>query len=92
MKHHRDSDYGNCPDDSNYSRSSRASGGSECYHFSNRPLPATPGDELIINNSHYEVLEIRNREVITSAEIRFGKKSPPIPPPKPSRASKNQSP
>jgi hypothetical protein len=54
------------------------------YQFSNRPLPATPD-----SHSHYEVLEIKNREVISSIEMKMGKKSAPIPPPKPSRKSNN---
>lgn len=62
------------------------------FQFSNRPLPATPENQNTSNDNsgHYEVLEIRNREVIQSVEAKMGKKSAPIPPPKPSRSSKNQ--
>jgi hypothetical protein len=70
----------------------RVTGGSEGY-LDNRPLPALPNLDFSIidsnNSSHYEVLEIRNREVISATEERIGKKSPPIPPPKPSRNSKS---
>jgi hypothetical protein len=90
---HRDSDFGNMSlDDAHYSRtpSNRTSTGSDLYHFVNRPLPATPthgSDDFITNSSHYEVLEIRNREVISSTELKMGKKFAPVPPPKPSRTS-----
>lgn len=80
-KHGRDSDCGFNSltlEESQYSHT-RMSGG---YQFSNRPLPATP-------DSHYEVLEIKNREVISSVEMKFGKKLAPTPPPKPSRKSNN---
>ncbi|KAL7025418.1 hypothetical protein ACKWTF_013468 [Chironomus riparius] len=92
---HRDSDIGHLSltDESQYSVAMRVSGGSEDY-FENRPLPALPNHDFTIhensnNSSHYEVLEIRNREVISEMEARLSKKSPPIPPPKPSRNSKS---
>ena len=71
----------------------RVSGGLEDY-FENRPLPALPNHDFTIHensnsSSHYEVLEIKNREVISAMEAKLGKKSPPIPPPKPSRNSKS---
>lgn len=72
---HRDSDYGNLPEDSQYR------GSTESYQFVNRPLPDTPLNDTF-TNSHYEVLEIRNREVVST------KKNPPTPPPKPARTSK----
>lgn len=70
----------------------RVSGGLEDY-FENRPLPELPNLVFTTNDnnnssSHYEVLEIRNREVISATEAKLDKKSPPIPPPKPSRNSK----
>lgn len=83
---HRDSDYGNIPEDSQYSSVKAIRGSSDSYQFVDRPLPNTPGDHA--NNSHYEVLEIRNREVIFTNEAKAVKKSPPTPPPKPARTSK----
>lgn len=41
-------------------------------------------------NPHYEILEIRNREIVTQTERKL--KSPPAPPPKPSRSSKGSQP
>ncbi|KAG5670986.1 hypothetical protein PVAND_001211 [Polypedilum vanderplanki] len=89
---HRDSDFGNLSlEDTLYSRapSNRASTGSDRYHIFNRPLPAAPthgSDDFIASNSHYEVLEIRNREVIEATEAKIiGKKLAPQPPPKPVR-------
>lgn len=78
---HRDSDYGNIPEDSQYS-SVKSIRGSDGYQFTDRPLPSTPGDS--VSNSHYEVLEVKNREVIMTVV----KKNPPTPPPKPARTSK----
>lgn len=87
-KHGRDSDCGlHSLEESQYSHA-RMSGG---FQFSNRPLPATPDTHFMRSehSSHYEVLEIKNREVITSFEMKMGKKSAPVPPPKPSRKSNN---
>lgn len=92
-KHGRDSDGLHSLEESQYSHA-RMSGG---HLFSNRPLPATP-DSIFFRNenasSHYEVLEIKNREVINSMETKMtgGKKSAPIPPPKPSRKNNPMSP
>lgn len=80
-KHGRDS-----LEESFYSHARMSSGS----NFSNRPLPATPENNSSNDNSgHYEILEIRNREVIQNVESKMGKKSAPVPPPKPSRSSKN---
>lgn len=90
-KHGRDSDFGlNSLEESTYSHA-RMSGG---YLFNNRPLPATPDSHLFQSDhsSHYEVLEIKNREVIESIEMKMGKKTAPVPPPKPSRKSHTMSP
>lgn len=76
---HRDSDYGHISEDSQYSSVKAIRGSSDSYQFA-------PGDHA--NNSHYEVLEIRNREVIFPNEAKAVKKSPPTPPPKPARTSK----
>jgi hypothetical protein len=43
-----------------------------------------------VANPHYEILEIKNREVIFHTEKKL--KSPPAPPPKPSRSSKGSQP
>lgn len=86
-KHGRDSDCGlNSLEESLYSHARISSGST--YHFSNRPLPATPENHHQ-SDGHYEILEITNREVIQSIDMKMGKKSAPVPPPKPSRTSKN---
>lgn len=88
--HGRDSDCGlNSLEESQYSHARLSSG----YQFSNRPLPATPDSHSFhSDNGHYEILEIKNREVIQSMELKMGKKLAPIPPPKPSRKSNAMSP
>lgn len=96
-KTHRDSNYGNVSISSESHLSAAIiTRGLDGYQFDNRPLPATPNsDDFTTNNnnncSHYEVLEIKNREVISATETKIGsgKKIPPNPPPKPSRNSKN---
>jgi hypothetical protein len=90
-KHGRDSTDGSglhSLEESQCSHARMSSGSS--YQFSNRPLPPTPESQHYHDHSgHYEVLEIKNREVIQSFERGMKKKSAPIPPPKPSRNSKN---
>lgn len=44
-----------------------------------------------VTNPHYEILEIKNREVIIHTEKKL-KSPPPQPPPKPSRSSKGSQP
>jgi hypothetical protein len=88
MKHHRDSDSFNqlVEEESQYSCVKAKRGSEEGYQFMNRPLPATPNNSVA--NSHYEFVEIKNREVISVIETRANKKSPPTPPPKPARHSR----
>lgn len=85
-------------DESLYSRtpSNRISGGSDRYRsFTTRPLPPTPSGESSEEHkphvSHYEILEIKNREVISDTEEKLEKKSAPTPPPKPQRSSSRNS-
>lgn len=60
------------------------------YQTVSRPM-AVKTEHKIVSNSHYELVEIKNREVIFANEEKVTKKSPPTPPPKPIRASKGTS-
>lgn len=58
----------------------------DCYQTVSRALPVTSTNTVV--NAHYEILEIKNREVIFAHETK-SKKNPPTPPPKPHRASRD---
>ncbi len=85
-KQNRDSDFGfGSHEESQYSQARMSS---DSYQFTNRPLPATPDSHHFHSeSSHYEVLEIKSREVAQSIEVKTTKKTAPTPPPKPSRKS-----
>ena len=79
----RDSDNGNIFDESTYSTVKAVMmNADKCYQANN---PSTK----IFSNLHYETVEIKNREIVSS-DVKVGRKSqnPPTPPPKPIRASK----
>lgn len=82
---HRDSDYSHLTDNARPpSRTSEVV--EDCYQVVSRCMPVSGNNS--VSNTHYEVLEIRNREVIFSNDPRASKKSPPTPPPKPARTSR----
>lgn len=86
---HRDSDNGQHPAEGSKHSSMKAFDGSEdCYQsVVSRPLPITFGSN-VVSNTHYEVLEIKRREVIFTSDSKASKKNPPTPPPKPARTSR----
>lgn len=81
-------DCGNLPEESHYGIV-KSIGGSveECYQEVSHPSKLAPVTK-IVSNVHYEMLEIRTRDVNLSDESKAQKKNPPTPPPKPHRASK----
>lgn len=86
---HRDSDYGAQGDISKSSLIKITDETDEdCYQsVASCPLPVA-FNAKVVSNMHYEVLELRKREVVFSSETKTSKKSPPTPPPKPARTSR----
>jgi hypothetical protein len=56
------------------------------YSSVKAPRGSIPNSTVI--NAHYELVEIKNREMIAIVDPKTGKKSPPTPPPKPARHSR----
>ena len=81
---HRDSENGNLNDNYPQHLTNKTVGDlDECYQTVSRPFPISSRSDFV-SNAHYELFEMKSREI----EMKAGKKNPPTPPPKPLRGSK----